>query len=425
MIKMNYRLASASLLFFLAAFGITQAAAQTNGPAQTNGTAGVPGTAAGRKIVTKDPEYLKLIDPPKDSDYFQAYSKAYRDASAEINAKFADMTDVNLRTQAKKEEWDRVLKTDGDKFQYEADVTFRDAKISYSQSHRDAWLVIGPVYYDENNKVLRVKPFTTAPIIANLRVPMPPAELQKLYDKYHLLVADEIDRKAHEYVAKAGAGSNCTRNLDWCYKYAYQDIEENMRSSRIVAVGQGDLEAGKIERLFLADYDAETVIRDLDFANAALSNIAWRFSPGPAPVKPAEPEPSASPETETSTSQNSTGAGGATPAGESGASASAPAKAPAPPVKVPANVTAASIVTQTKPDYPPEARAKLIQGEVLLHAIIDKEGKISEVHVLDGDDSLAAAAAEAVRHWQYKPMLIDGEPREVETTITVTFSLKD
>ena len=72
-----------------------------------------------------------------------------------------------------------------------------------------------------------------------------------------------------------------------------------------------------------------------------------------------------------------------------------------------------------------EARAKLIQGEVLLHAIIDKEGKISEVHILAGDDALAKAAIEAVRQWRYKPMLVDGEAREVDTTITVTFSLKN
>jgi protein TonB len=86
-------------------------------------------------------------------------------------------------------------------------------------------------------------------------------------------------------------------------------------------------------------------------------------------------------------------------------------------------VEAASIITQTKPVYPPEARASLVQGDVVLRAIIDKEGIISEVHVLSGDDLLAKAAVEAVRQWRYKPMLSNGEPTEVETTITITFSL--
>jgi protein TonB len=88
-------------------------------------------------------------------------------------------------------------------------------------------------------------------------------------------------------------------------------------------------------------------------------------------------------------------------------------------------VTAAAIVSQTKPLYPPQARAGNVQGDVVLHAIIDKEGKISEVQVLSGDELLAQSALEAVRQWRYKPMLVDGEPREVDTTIVVTFSLLD
>jgi periplasmic protein TonB len=416
------------------------------------------GLTPGQKIVTKDPEYLKLLDPPKEAAYFQAYSKSYRDAFAEINSKFTDVTDVAARDQARKEEWEKVLKSDGDKFQYEADTAFRDAKIAYAQSHRDAWLVVGPVYYDTNNSVLRAKAFTNAPIVANVRVPLTPADLQKLYDRYHILFADEIDRRAHDYVAKAGAGSNCARIPDLCYKYSYQDIEDNMRANRIVAVAQGDFEAGRIDRLFIADYDTEMVVQDLGAAaGSEISGIAWRFAPGPAPVKPAEPAP---PETQTASAQPgpsapvqpsaeapaaqtpptapppapdaqsdsakpSAGSTDAAAPASDAASATTPAKPPAPPIVVPANVTAASIVTQTKPIYPPEARAKLVQGEVLLRAIIDKEGKISEVHVLSGDDLLAQAAVEAVKQWRYKPMLVDGEAREVDTTITVTFSMKN
>ncbi len=92
-------------------------------------------------------------------------------------------------------------------------------------------------------------------------------------------------------------------------------------------------------------------------------------------------------------------------------------------MRVPAKVTAAAIISQIKPQYPPQARANNVQGDVILHAIIDKEGKISETQVLAGDDLLAQSALEAVRQWRYKPMLVDGEPREVDTTIVVTFSL--
>ena len=441
---MTFGLRCSSLLFFgsIVVFAPLPAAAQSTASAPS--APAVP--ASGQKIITKDPEYLKLLDPPKEAAYFQAYSKSYRDASADINSKFTDVADVAARDQARKDEWEKVLKDDGDTFQYEADSTFRDAKIAYARAHRDAWLVIGPVYYDSNNSVLRAKAFTNAPIVANLRVPMTPADLQKLYDKYHTLFADEIDRRAHEYVAKAGGGSNCARIPDLCYRYSYQQIEEDMRANRIVAAAQGDFEAGRIDRVFLADYDTEMLVQDFGSGGSDISGIAWRFSPGPAPVKPAEEAPpqaqtaSAQPAAEAPATQTppTTAAAGAQtdsgkpPAGEaalaappSSPAATTPAKPAAPPVVVPANVTAASIVTQTKPIYPPDARAKLVQGEVLLRAIIDKEGKISEVHVLSGDDLLAQAAVEAVKQWRYKPMLVDGEAREVDTTITVTFSLKN
>jgi protein TonB len=446
--EMRVRLTSAFLLVSIAAFGAARLVAQSNDSAQSTGTPAAP--AQGRKIITKDPEYAKLLDPPKESAYFQTYSKSYRDASAEINSKFMEMTDVSARDQARKQEWEQVLKNDGDKFQYEADTTFRDAKVSFAQAHRDAWLPIGPVYYDSNNSVLRAKAFTDAPVVANVRVPMTPADLQKLYDKYHALFADEIDRTAHEYVSKAGAGSNCSRAPDLCYKLSYKDIEENMRANRIVAFGQGDFEAGRIDRLFLGDFDTEMLVLDLGAANSEISNIAWRFSPGPVPKKPAEPEPvetqtasapanpsapaaataPPAPETAPPASPGQTAQSDAAKSAAGGPSATpapspAAAKSSGPPVVVPASVEAASIVTQAAPAYPPEARAKLIQGEVLLRAIIDKEGKISEVHVLSGDDALAPAAVEAVRQWRYKPMLVDGEAREVDTTITVTFSLKN
>jgi periplasmic protein TonB len=452
--EMKYKLGSGFLFAFLATLGVSTNAAQSGPSAQATGTS----TSSGQKIVTKDPVYLKLLDPPKDAAYFQAYSKSYGDAFTEINSKFTDVADQSARDQARKEEWEKVLKDDGDKFQYEADVAFHDAKLAYAHDHRDAWLVIGPVYYDANNSVLRAKAYNNAPIVANVRVPMKPGDLQSLYDKYHALFADEIDRKTHEYVAKAAAGSNCARNPDLCYKYSHQDIEENMRNNRLVAVAQGDMEAGRIDRVFLADYDTETIVLDLGAAGSEISGIGWRFSPGPVPAKPAEPAPAGAETADASNTQAAPPAAAPAPAAASApaaaqtptnpraqadsgkntaaetaasgstrpeATSSAPAKPAAPPVVLPASVTAASIVTQTKPSYPPEARAKLIEGEVLLRAIIDKEGKISEVRVLSGDDLLAQAAVDAVRQWRYKPMLVDGEPREVDTTITITFSLKN
>jgi len=55
--------------------------------------------------------------------------------------------------------------------------------------------------------------------------------------------------------------------------------------------------------------------------------------------------------------------------------------------------------------------------------VIDKEGKVSGIQVLSGDDLLVQAAVDAVLQWRYKPILIESEPTEVDTTITITFSL--
>jgi TonB family protein len=376
--------------------GAAQGRSQGTDPVQASDPA-VP-SASLPKIVTKDPEYLKLMNPPKENAFLHLYSKSYRDELSETEAKVADITDGTLRSQALNDEWGKVLKSDGDKFIYESEVGFREAKISFSQKHRDGWYEAGRIYYDRANSMLVVAANSTSPIDANLRFPMKVGTLNEIYQKFHQLSAEEMDRKAHEYVANSGAGSNCARNPDWCLPLAKDDIEEKQRTERIVVVAQGDPEAGRIDHYLVVDYNTETILMNLDDPASTVTSAAWRFSVGPAPVlpKPAPTEAEAKP------------------------SASEPV-----PVTVHANVTTATIVTQTTPEYPPEARARQVEGEVVLHATIDKEGKISQVQVLSGDDLLAKSAVDAVRQWTYKPNLVDGEPTEGDTIITVTFSLKE
>jgi TonB family protein len=428
---MTHRMLAAPFLMAIVVCGADRGGAQTNEPAQ--GPATAASAAPVQKIVTKDPEYLKLLNPPQGNEFLQIYSKAYRDKSAEIEANVAGITDENLRSQARNDAWASALQTDGDKFQYEADVAFREAKISFSREHRDGLLEVGRISYETYNKVLVVTPTSTAPIENNLRLAMTPETLKQVYEKFHEIASQDIDRKAREYVSNSGAGSNCSRNPDWCYQYAKGEIEESQRSERLAVVALGDLEAGKIERMTLIDRDTAAVLLELAAPLSALNNLAWRFSVGPAPIAPVEskpaeaqvqPTPAAAPEPAPAPDQNMQAAKSETNA-ESAPAPPTPSDTPAERVVVPANVTAASIVTQTRPDYPPQARAKRIQGEVVLHAIIDKEGKISEVQILSGDDTLAQSAVESVRQWRYKPMLVDDAPKEVDTIITVTFSLQE
>jgi len=82
-----------------------------------------------------------------------------------------------------------------------------------------------------------------------------------------------------------------------------------------------------------------------------------------------------------------------------------------------------SLVRRVQPVYPPLAKAARVQGPVLLAAIISKAGTIEDLHVISGHPMLVAAAIEAVRQWRYRPYILNGEPVEVETQITVNFTL--
>ncbi len=75
------------------------------------------------------------------------------------------------------------------------------------------------------------------------------------------------------------------------------------------------------------------------------------------------------------------------------------------------------------PMYPAEAKAKHIQGAVHLRAVIGVDGIVKAVRVVDGDPLLGPAAVDAVRQWHYRPYQQDGHPVEVETSITVNFTL--
>ena len=65
-----------------------------------------------------------------------------------------------------------------------------------------------------------------------------------------------------------------------------------------------------------------------------------------------------------------------------------------------------------------------IQGQVLLWAIIDSEGRIAQLKAKSGDPLLIGAAVDAVRQWRYRPYVLNGTPIEVETQIRVNFTLK-
>ena len=92
-------------------------------------------------------------------------------------------------------------------------------------------------------------------------------------------------------------------------------------------------------------------------------------------------------------------------------------------VRVSQGVTAGLVIHKVQPNYPPLARTARVQGAVQLAAIIDKDGTIANLHVISGHPLLTQAALDAVKQWRYKPYILNGEPVQVDTQITVNFTL--
>jgi TonB family protein len=103
----------------------------------------------------------------------------------------------------------------------------------------------------------------------------------------------------------------------------------------------------------------------------------------------------------------------------------APQPESAKPVRVSAGVMAGQVLSRVNPIYPPDAKAAHVEGAVVLHAVISKTGEVRDLYVVSGPDELQASALDAIGQWIYKPYLLNGQPTEVETTITVNYKLDD
>jgi TonB family protein len=92
-------------------------------------------------------------------------------------------------------------------------------------------------------------------------------------------------------------------------------------------------------------------------------------------------------------------------------------------VRVSEDVSRHSIVHKVIPVYPQNAKEAHIQGSVVFRAIIGADGFVKELDTLKGPMELQSSAGDAVRQWQYKPYLLNGEPVEVEAQVTVNYTL--
>ena len=83
----------------------------------------------------------------------------------------------------------------------------------------------------------------------------------------------------------------------------------------------------------------------------------------------------------------------------------------------------AQLIRRVDPSYPTLARQTQREGRVELHALISTEGRIESLEVISGDPLFIQSALAAVREWRYRPTILNGRPIEVDTHITVIYTL--
>jgi protein TonB len=88
------------------------------------------------------------------------------------------------------------------------------------------------------------------------------------------------------------------------------------------------------------------------------------------------------------------------------------------------SIDPAMLKRRIEPIYPPLAIQIHKEGRVELHAIIDTDGRIQSLQIVEGDPLFYSSAMAAVQQWIYKPTFLNGQPVQVDTTITVIYSMQ-
>lgn len=100
-----------------------------------------------------------------------------------------------------------------------------------------------------------------------------------------------------------------------------------------------------------------------------------------------------------------------------------PPRAERPPVRTGGALQPPALIKRVPPVYPDVAINAKIEGVVILEATVGRNGRVEDVRVLRGVPFLDRAAMEAVRQWQYEPLLLNGKPERFILTVTLNFNL--
>ncbi|HKW32540.1 MAG TPA: energy transducer TonB [Candidatus Acidoferrum sp.] len=92
-------------------------------------------------------------------------------------------------------------------------------------------------------------------------------------------------------------------------------------------------------------------------------------------------------------------------------------------IRVGTSVAKRQLLYQVNPTMNEDARKQHAPGTVVLHMVIDSDGNISQLQPVSGPELLVPGALDAVRQWRFRPLLLNGDPVEVDTTVEIIFSL--
>ncbi len=82
------------------------------------------------------------------------------------------------------------------------------------------------------------------------------------------------------------------------------------------------------------------------------------------------------------------------------------------------------LIHRVEPVYPPLPRQIHKEGRVEMRAIIATDGTIQSLEIVSGDPMFYQSAIEAVKQWRYRPTILNGQPVEIDTFITVIYTLQ-
>jgi TonB family protein len=100
-----------------------------------------------------------------------------------------------------------------------------------------------------------------------------------------------------------------------------------------------------------------------------------------------------------------------------------PRPAPFQGVHLSIRVSEARLTKMVEPEYPSEAKAEGVEGEVIFRIIVGTDGRVKEIHLRRGSPLLVEAAVRALSQWRYQPYVLEGKSVEVETLAKVRFNL--